>query len=63
MDFEGDIPKDDPGLDSPSDLLNESSGLDLSRVKHVGQLQNVLAGNHVDDVGDEKRLVVSFIMS
>ena len=58
MDFEGDIPKDDPGLDGPGDLLNESAGLDLSRVKHVGQLQNVLAGNHVDYVRDGKRLVV-----
>ena len=58
MDFEGDIPKDDSGLDCPGDLLDESAGLYLSRVEHVGQLQNVLTGNHVDDVGDGKSFVV-----
>ena len=38
--------EDDSGPDSPDHLLEAGASLHLSRVEDIGQLQDVLAGDH-----------------
>ena len=47
MDFHGDIFEDDPCRDVANHLLETCPRLHLARVVDVGQLQHVLAGDHL----------------